>query len=172
MTHGLEGLDVDFFLHKDEVLECNSGIVVDHLHSLKKRVPWTVVPLRCFLLLPYYHALHSWSCRCLQCPAQHVEGVMQARKKKCGSWFDAESAPLGWGGLVKMKQEHKSWVSRPHCGTMASSRKIGRVLLPAVQISIPSHFTHRDFPFLFFEFFRSSKCAPQIRHNNDRPAMR
>ena len=65
LTHGLYGLDVDFFLHKDEVLECNSGIVVDHLHSLKKRAPWTVVPLRCFLLLPYYHALHSWSCRCL-----------------------------------------------------------------------------------------------------------
>ena len=40
LTHGLEGLIVGFFLHKDEMLECNSGIVVDQVHSLKKRAPW------------------------------------------------------------------------------------------------------------------------------------
>ena len=52
-----------------------------------------VVLLHCFLLLPYHHVLHS---RCLQRPASHVEGVVQARKKKSvGSWFVAESAPLG-----------------------------------------------------------------------------
>ena len=33
--------------------------------------------------------------RCLQRPAPHVEGVVQARKKSVGSWFVAESAPLG-----------------------------------------------------------------------------
>ena len=39
----------------------------------------TVLLLHCFLLLPYHHVLHS---RCLQRPAPHVEGVVQARKKK------------------------------------------------------------------------------------------
>ena len=44
----------------------------------------TVVLLRCFLLLPYHDVLrlHSRSRQCLLCPAPHVEGVVQARKKK------------------------------------------------------------------------------------------
>ena len=44
----------------------------------------TVVLLRCFLLLPCHRVLHSRSRRCLLRPAPHVEGVVQARKKKCG----------------------------------------------------------------------------------------
>ena len=41
----------------------------------------TVVLLCCFHLLPYHHVLHSRSRRCLQIPAPHVEGVVQAKKK-------------------------------------------------------------------------------------------
>ena len=40
LTHGLEGLDVDILLHKDEMLECNSGIVVDQVAVERKRAPW------------------------------------------------------------------------------------------------------------------------------------
>ena len=54
LTHGLEGLIVGFFLHKDEMLECNSGIVVDQVHSLKKRAPWDscTTPLLSSPILP------------------------------------------------------------------------------------------------------------------------
>ena len=40
LTHGLEGLDVGILLHKDEMLECNSGIVVDQVAVERKRAPW------------------------------------------------------------------------------------------------------------------------------------
>ena len=39
LTHGLEGLDVDNFLHENRVLECNSNVVGVLVHRPKKRVP-------------------------------------------------------------------------------------------------------------------------------------
>ena len=84
LTHGLEGLDVGFFLHKNKVLRCDNDVVGVQMHRLRKRTPLD----SCTTLLLSTPALPSCasrrSRRCLQRPASHVEAVVQA-KKKC--WF-------------------------------------------------------------------------------------
>ena len=97
LTHGLEGLIVGFFLHKDEMLECNSGIVVDQVHSLKKRAPWDSLdetpPLLCTPTIMYFKPVSPVSSApCTRCGRR----VASKEKKSVGSWFVAESAsPLG-----------------------------------------------------------------------------
>ena len=50
LTHGLEGLHVDFFLHKNEMLRPDSDVAGVLVRRPKKREHGTV---RCFLLLTY-----------------------------------------------------------------------------------------------------------------------
>lgn len=50
LTHGLEGLHVDFFLHKNKMLRPDSDVAGVLVRRPKKREHGTV---RCFLLLTY-----------------------------------------------------------------------------------------------------------------------
>ena len=90
MTHGLEGLDIEFFLHKNKVLD--SDIVGAQMHHLSKRAPWvSCTP-------PMLSSPTGSSCTSQ--PEFVVSlatacGRRGARKKSVGSRFDAESAPLG-----------------------------------------------------------------------------
>ena len=111
--------------------------------------------------------LRSRSRQCLQCPAPHVEGVVQARKKKCWFMVCCRERPAWWGALVKVDIPFKYsaqvgrttewkekrlhiWLSgrttRQSCQSCLDS---SRHFPSFVQISTPTLFTHRDFPFLF-----------------------
>ena len=95
LTHGLEGLDVDFFLHENKVLRSDSDVAGVQMHHLSKRAPWVSCPpsdaFISYRIIMYFtagvagvfSALHRmWKPWCKQ-------------KKSVGSRFDAESAPLG-----------------------------------------------------------------------------
>ena len=85
LTHGLEGLDVDFFLHKDEIFECNSDVVGVQVHRLRETGAMEqLCHSNAFFSSTLLSSASSRSRRCLQRRASHVEGVVQARKKKCG----------------------------------------------------------------------------------------
>ena len=90
LMHGLENLDIEFFLHKNKVLD--SDIVGAQMHHLSKRAPWvSCTP-------PMLSSPTGSSCTSQ--PEFVVSlatacGRRGARKKSVGSRFDAESAPLG-----------------------------------------------------------------------------
>ena len=95
LTHGLDGLGVGSFLHENRVLECNSDVVGVQVAVQRKRALWDscTTPLLSFPTLPSSFAAgvasafsalhHMWKAGCKQ------------GKKSVGSWFVAESAPLG-----------------------------------------------------------------------------
>ena len=58
LTHDLEGLDVDFFLHKNKVL--HSDVVGVLVHLLRKRAPWnSCTPPMLSSPLPYCNTLQA-----------------------------------------------------------------------------------------------------------------
>ena len=95
-THCLNGLDVDFFLPQEQSAQvwqrCRwrpGAPSKENGHHV------TVVLLRCFLLLPYHRTSQPESpVSSVPCTTCGRRGASK-EKKSVGSWFVAESAPLG-----------------------------------------------------------------------------
>ena len=98
LTHGgLEGLDVDFFLHKNKVLDSvGAGVQVHRLRETGAMEQ--LCHSNAFFSSTLLSSASSRSRRGLQRPAPHAEGVAQARKKKCGFMVCCrECIPVWWG---------------------------------------------------------------------------
>ena len=122
-----------------------------------------VLLLRCFLLLSCHHVLHSRIRRCLQRPAPHVEAVVQARKKKVlvhGLLQRVHPRLVGSSRKKRKLDQSSPQQSRRKCVWTYLK------LLPSfVRISTRTHFTHREFPFLFYRHHPSKKRNPD-RHDH------
>ena len=94
LTHGLKGLDVDFFLHENKVLRSDSDVAGVQMHHLSKRAPWVSCPpsdaFISYRIIMYFTAGVAGVFSALH----HMWKPLCKQKKSVGSWFDAESAPL------------------------------------------------------------------------------
>ena len=191
LTNGLDGLDVGFFLHENKVLFSNrdNDVVRVLVRRLKKRLSWesSSTPMHSSPTLP----------SCTSQPDSQVSlaprttcGSRGASKKKCGFMVCCrECIPVWWGALVKIGTQilrSRSWPcsesinkSNPREALSSppghSATENIPSTFPLVRILTPSHFTHRDFRFLFVTTSSKKRNPDPIQSHgvlDDRPAMR
>ena len=169
-THCLDGLHVDFFLHENKVLRSDSDVVGVQVRRPKKTgTMGQLYSSAAFFSYPtmmyfgctagvasvFFALHHMWKAWCKQ------------GKKKCWFMVCCRERPAWWGALVKVDIPFKYsaqvgrttewkekrlhiWLSgrttRQSCQSCLDS---SRHFPSFVQISTPTLFTHRDFPFLF-----------------------
>jgi len=93
LMHGLENLDIEFFLHKNKALNRGRDVVGVLVRCLTKRTPRDsfTPPLLSSPALPSCASQPVSSAPCTTCGRRGAS----KEKKSVGSWFVAESAPLG-----------------------------------------------------------------------------
>ena len=86
LTHGLEGLDIEFFLHKNKVID--SDVVGVQMHHLSKRAPWdSCTPS--MLSFPTRSSCTSQPEFVVSLVLHRMLKAWCKKKKSVGSWFDA-----------------------------------------------------------------------------------
>ena len=164
LTNGLDGLDVGFFLHENKVLFSNrdNDVVRVLVRRLKKRLLWesSSTPMHSSPTLP-------------SCTSQPDSQVSLAPRTTCGS-RGASKKKVWVHGLLQRVHPRLVGSSRENRNAnfafsqLALSESINKSnprealssppghsatanipsTFPLVRILTPSHFTHRDFPFL------------------------
>ena len=173
---------------KNKVLRSDSDVVCVQVRRPKK----TGTMLQLYFSDAFFSyptiELRSRSRQCLQCPAPHVEGVVQARKKKCGFMVWCRERPAWWGALVKSWSRRptlssrfvsqginswRSWRSWHYCSVMSVKKVLTKILRPLrreVTFSFlrpninPLPFHAPYFPFLFIDIIqRASNNTIEIQ---------
>jgi len=95
LTHDLEGLDVDFFLHKNKVLHSDVVGVLGHRLGETGTMEQLYSSNAFFSSTLNYNTLQAGVAGVFSA-LHHMCKAWCKQKKSVGSWFDAESAsPLG-----------------------------------------------------------------------------